>query len=311
MVTRADLADTAEPSYLIPLGDIAVAPDRLRSLKPADADAFAVALAADGQYEPIVVTQLPGRADFLLVDGLHRLEGALRAGWASIEARIVAPDAAARVRREVLSEVVRAASDAFDMAAQVKALVDLARAGGVAAPVAPRGDAESAMIALTLGWDEATCETLGVSRRTVFNYLKLAETFDASWIERLRRLGCAGQLVPLLLLARQEPRVVGRVIGWLEHGAEDDGLARHTIAEAIAAVTGAAKPTAEDKRFNAVIGNLGRMAAPQRSVVVQRIVAQFLTDADLDAIVAQRRSGATRGRGETLAERVERTGSID
>jgi hypothetical protein len=191
---REDLALAESPVFSIPIGMIEVPHDRLRSLKEVQAAAIGAAIAADRQYAPISVAQLPGDAGFVLVDGLHRLVGMRDRGATHIDARIVAADRVSRRREEIVSAWARAGEDVFDRGAQIEALVEIARS-----------EDASAIIALSLDWDEATAEALGVSRRTLFNYLRVHRHYSADDREMLRGLGQAGELVPLLRLAALPP----------------------------------------------------------------------------------------------------------
>jgi ParB-like chromosome segregation protein Spo0J len=185
----------------IAVDQIDVPADRLRALKGEQAFAIGQAILADRQYDAIAVTQLPGKQRFLLVDGLHRLEGCRMAGIEMIEARLVPSDRESRRRQEVLSAWARADHDAFDKAAQVAAMADMAQLPAFAEDE----ETASAMIALAAGWDEAACEALGISRRSLFNYLKLHRFYTAEQKAILRAAQLAGELVPLIRLAALPP----------------------------------------------------------------------------------------------------------
>jgi len=226
---REDLSQAEIPVLLIPVNEIDVSEDRLRSLKPGQADAIGAAILADGQYDPITVAQLPGQSRFVLVDGLHRLEGCKRHGIALIEARIGSADRTARRRQEVLSAWARADHDVFDKAAQVAEMVELAKLDP--------GEVEDASIMMILGgldWEETVCETLGIGRASMFRHLKLHRFFQAEDKDALRKLGLAADLVPLLRLSALPPYDFTRAWAALEAGEAA------TIAEALAlvAVTG-------------------------------------------------------------------------
>jgi hypothetical protein len=206
----------------LPVDQIDIPADRLRALKPEQAAAIGEAIKADRQYDAISVARLPGKSRYVLVDGLHRLEGCRAVGLAEIEARVVSADRDSRRRQEVLSAWARADHDAFDKAAQVAAMADLAK-------VPEEADDEetaSAMIALTAGWDEIACEALGLSRRSLFNYLKIHRFYTPEQKAILRERGVASELVPLIRLAALPPEDFAMAFAAIGKGC--------TIAEAFA-----------------------------------------------------------------------------
>ncbi len=214
------------------LDQISVPADRLRALKPDQAAAIGAAIAADRQYDAIAVARLPGKAGYVLVDGLHRLEGCRAAGLAEIDARLVPADKESRRRQEVLSAWARADHDAFDKAAQVAAMADMAQ-------VPADADDEvvaSAMIALTAGWDEIACEALGISRRSLFNYLKIHRFYTEAQKALLRNVGMAAELVPLIRLAALPPEDFALVWAIIEQRPVA------SIAEALAMLAPAPEP---------------------------------------------------------------------
>jgi hypothetical protein len=221
--------------FRVSLDWVDVPADRLRVLKLPQAVAIGQAIAADRQYDPISVTQLPGQQRYLLVDGLHRLEGCRAVGLKTIEARVVPNDRAGRTRQEVLSAWARADHDAFDRAAQIEAMTRLA-----GEPLA-YDEGASAMIALA-GWSEAAAEALGISRRTVFNYLKLHRFYSAAQVLTLRERGLAGELVPLMRLAALPPEDFARA--WAAIAAGEVA----SIAEALALVALAPVDDSDKKR---------------------------------------------------------------
>ena len=238
---RDELSQAEMPVFLIPVGEIEVPADRLRSLKLEQADAIGAAILADGQYDPITVAKLPGREQFTLVDGLHRLEGCRQHGIELIEARIGSADREARLRQEVLSAWARADHDVFDRAAQIQAMVN-------AAAVPPGSDDATAvaMIATALRWDLAAAETLGLSPRSVRNYCGVGKAFSPAQVEVLRARQMAGELVPLMRLAALPPEDFARA--WMAIEAGDVA----SIAEALALVALAPVQAFDKKRAKLV-----------------------------------------------------------
>ncbi len=184
----------ARPIIRVAVDQIDTPADRLRSLKAGQAAAIGTAIAADRQYDPISIARLPGQSRYILVDGLHRLEGCRSAGLAEIDARLVDADRASRRRQEVLSAWARADHDAFDYAAQVSELAELHKAVA--------GDEDDCSIVLQgARWDEATATALKLHRTNVFRYLKLHRFYTAEQKKVLRDKGLANELMPLLRLA--------------------------------------------------------------------------------------------------------------
>lgn len=190
------------PIVRIAVDQIDIPDDRLRTLKQDQALAIGFAIQADGQYDPIAVARLPGKTGYVLVDGLHRLVGCRAVGLTEIDARVVDNDRKSRIRQEVLSAWARADHDAFDSAAQVAAMAELAQSSGIEIV----GDTTaSATIALAVGWDVAAYEALGISRRSLFNYLKIHRFYSDDQKALLRERGMADELVPLIRLAALPP----------------------------------------------------------------------------------------------------------
>lgn len=190
------------PIVRLSVDQIDIPADRLRTLKQDQAYAIGYAIQADGQYDPIAVARLPGKTTYVLVDGLHRLVGSRAVGLTEVDARVVDADRNSRIRQEVLSAWARADHDAFDRAAQVAAMAELAQEAGVEIV----GEATaSATIALAVGWDVQAYEALGISRRSLFNYLKIHRFYRDEQKALLRERAMADELVPLIKLAALPP----------------------------------------------------------------------------------------------------------
>ena len=266
----------AEPAarqvLVLRIDEIRVPDGRFRMLKPDQAAAIGAAIAADGQYEPIAVTRMPGRSDYDLVDGWHRLEGSRRAGLTTIEARLVAPKKVTRVKREVLSGLARAAEDVFDRAAAIDALAQVAREeAGVPAvgdlrrhregrhPKVIEQEAESSLSFMTnmLRWDEKVAEQLGLGARMVRRLAIVHERIPAEMKARLRELGHANDLMPLHELARFPEGFMARVVEALAKGCK-------SIAEAIAQVQAAPKLDAFTKFSDSVFRKAKTLTPAQR-----------------------------------------------
>jgi ParB family chromosome partitioning protein len=273
---REDLSPAETPVLLIPVDMIDVPADRLRSLKLAQADAIGAAIVADGQYDPITVAQLPGSERFVLVDGLHRLEGCRQHQIRLIEARIGDADREARVRQEVLSAWARADHDVFDTAAQVAAIASLSGwAVSEALGSEPTKEAEKnacAIMAQTLRWDIETAQTLGIGRRSVFRHLKILRAFDDDQVAMLRRHGLADELVPLERLSALPPRDFDRAMAALARG-------DMSMAEALALVAEAATASPFAKKSTAFLTFLrAKATARERADLMRQLNDEYLPD---------------------------------
>lgn len=255
---RGDLCPAEMPVLLIPVDAIDVPADRLRSLKPLQAEAIGSAIKADRQYDPISVAQLPGSERFTLVDGLHRLEGFRLHGMPQIEARIVPSDRLGRLRQEISSAWARADHDVFDRAAQIKALADIAR-----------DDDPLQCIATALRWDIATAEALDVSPRTVRNYVTISGRYSAAEIAALRANGLADDLVPLLRVAALPPEDFATVMAWVAEGAVA------SIAEALSLLAPEKAPAWEKSTTKMV-----KQVADWPSMYRKRLIDELLTRYD-------------------------------
>jgi uncharacterized ParB-like nuclease family protein len=260
----------AREVLVLQIDEIRVPEGRFRTLKAEQAVAIGASIAAEGQFDPIAVTRLPGQADYVLVDGWHRLEGSRQAGLTTIEARLIEPGKAARVKREVLSGLVRATEDVFDRAAAVDALARLAReeaglppegplpAGRPAKAAKERADENVPIMGTFLRWDLAVAEKLGLGRTSVQRLKVVHDCFDWHVKERLRAAGQADQLMPLVALAAYPDAFVLKVIVALESGNAG------TIADGIDFVQARPKVDAFTKFSSAVFRKAQSLTTAQR-----------------------------------------------
>lgn len=260
----------AREVLVLQIDEIRVPEGRFRTLKAEQAAAIGASIAAEGQFDPIAVTRLPGQADYVLVDGWHRLEGSSQAGLTTIEARLIEPGKAARVKREVLSGLVRATEDVFDRAAAVDALARLAReeaglppegplpAGRPAKAAKERADENVPIMGTFLRWDLDVAEKLGLGRSSVQRLKLVNDCIPAEIKERLRVVGHAEQLMPLVALAAYPAAFQLKVVVELEAGGAK------TIAEAIDIVLARPKVDAFTKFSSAVFRKAQSLTTAQR-----------------------------------------------
>lgn len=238
--------------FEVPVDLIDVPEGRLRSLKPTQAEAIGKAIAADRQYDPIAIRMRVGTDRFWLVDGLHRLEGCRMTGQPTVQARMGPAAADKALMQEVLSAWARADDDAFDVAAQIAAIVDLAKG---ASEEINSADDVSLMIGLATRWDQSACDVLRISRANLFNYLKLHRFYSGDQRRVLREKGCAGELMPLHRLASLPPESFAVAWAYIE------ATAAPTIAEALATVA----PSSVDPISKAKGAFLGKFAKWEKS----------------------------------------------
>lgn len=277
-----DFSQAETPVLLIPVDQIDPG-DRLRQLKEEQALAIGAAIKADGQYDPITVARLPGSTRFILVDGLHRLEGCKAQGIAHIEARIGTANREARVRQEVLSGVARATHDVFDKAAQVAALAVLAReAAGKPAigdlrklngrPLQEAMDdaaAELVTITNSMHWSESAADHMGCSASTVRKYTLIAARFSPENVDVLRRKGLVKELVPLLALASLQPAQFEQAMTIIANTADV------TIAQALASVADKVPPTPFNRKFEKFIGWVDGLDVRERKQIMADLTARY------------------------------------
>jgi ParB family chromosome partitioning protein len=118
-----------------PIASIVIG-ERLRPLDPVWAAALGEIMAVEGQKDLIKICQLPGRNDFRLVTGLHRLEGGRLQGWKTIKAEIVDHAALERRLTEVSENLWRSILGPVDKAAFIAELNEVLRAKAGVDPAA-------------------------------------------------------------------------------------------------------------------------------------------------------------------------------
>lgn len=289
MATRAKLPVAAAPDVvgqilLLPVESITVG-KRLRPVDSVWAAALGKIVKRDGQKTPIEVCKLPGRHDWMLVAGLHRLTGHQLEGIAYIRAVEVENDANARLDREISENLDRLDLDPLGRAAfiaervaqlKMQAGID-PNADGRAVSAAARWQKQvqteaedaNATIADAYGWTDQVADRLNLSRRTIEYDLMLHRRIPAGIVARLREadhpaLRNAAQLRTLAKLDEDKQAAAIDRLLW----AEQAGEARKpmTLAEACAAGLEKNKgaKTAGDKHYSAVLGAFARMGVAEK-----------------------------------------------
>jgi ParB-like chromosome segregation protein Spo0J len=249
--------------------------ERLRPIDPVWAGALGGIMAREGQQTPIEICREPGKSGWLIVAGGHRHAGAEIVGMELIEAREVSGSKAHRRMREVTENLWRRDLDPVDRSAFIAELVQLKRAhAGIeetahrdaSIPRAVRDEAKRTLDTMSnvYGFTVEVAADLGLSDRTLRRDLLLYRSLRPSVIELLREnrhpiLKNAAQLRQLAKLdAGEQERVAARMI--------DQGYgAPKSVADAVLLVRGTNRPVADPafKRFNTILGTLGRMDAKE------------------------------------------------
>lgn len=194
--------------------------DRLRPVDPVWAEALGRVMLAEGQKTPIEVCRLPGRTDYLLVAGGHRLTGASLVGIEHLEARVVSNDALERRQREISENIWRKGLDPIDRAAFVAELIELrkvaagidpARDGRVVSAQARWSDILNAdasdatdMMSVAYGWSKEVGEQLGFTERTIRRDLELHRGLRPDVAAQIRDTPIASNATQLRALAKLE-----------------------------------------------------------------------------------------------------------
>lgn len=262
----------AREVLVLQIDEIRVPEGRFRALKAEQAAAIGASIALEGQFDPIAVTRLPGQDGYVLVDGWHRLEGSRIYKLATIEARLIDAGKTARVKREVLSGLVRASEDVFDRAAAIDALARLAReeagqpaVGDLRRQSEPRlpkiieAEADDAipMMGNMLRWDLHVADQLGLGKSTVRRLAVVHERIPPHLKDKLRELGLANELMPLHELARYPAPFIEKVVEQLTGKVM-------SIAEAIDIVQARPKVDAFTKFSSAVFRKAQSLTTAQR-----------------------------------------------
>ncbi len=266
----------------IPLSEIRVR-DRLRPIDPVWAAALGRIMDVEKQRTPIEVCRLPGKKDFLLVAGGHRLEGARLNGWDAVQAVIVDASALVRRSREVSENLFRRDLSPIDRAAFIAELICLAKtragvetgADGRSVSAAARwskalkSDAVDANLTMRLayGWADGVAEQIGLSRQTIYRDLALHSRLAADLAEQLRGHPIAGNGAQLAALIKLSPDDQRQAVDLIIQGHAK------TVAQAVKVLR---QPPREFdpaekaylKNLSAFVGAFGRMSNADRKLAL-------------------------------------------
>lgn len=193
----------------LPVELIDVPADRARLLNPLKAEAIGATMKAERQFDPITVSPAEeGR--FVLVDGQHRLHGAKHVGLPTIEARVIALSPEAQRKQEILSNLATAELDALGRARSINALCEVlkkedGRRRKVGRPSKQLIETEleeiGALACTNFGWSDAAAAEVGIEKRALFNYLRVARRIRAEAAEQLANTSIADNLQALLKIS--------------------------------------------------------------------------------------------------------------
>ncbi|MDP1630528.1 MAG: ParB N-terminal domain-containing protein [Caulobacter sp.] len=265
---------------LVPV-DLIEVKDRLRPVDPVSAQALAAVMLVDGHQDPIEVCRLPGRSDYRLVAGAHRLEAHRLNGWSHIKALIVDADAMSRRMRQVSENLWRTGLDPLARSAFVAELHELLRAK---AGIKPGADGRSISInarwqkalkdeaadtndtmSLVYGFTAEIGETLGLTKRSIERDLLLQRRLSPSVAAQLRSHPVgrnAAQLRALTKLSEADQRRAADMI--LQGRVKNAG-------EAVALLVGKVPASADAKRLSAFLGAFERMGAAERRAALRTL----------------------------------------
>jgi ParB family chromosome partitioning protein len=269
----------------IPVAEIRQAEKRMRPLYAHHVAMLAGLLKTHGQLQPIIVCQLPGRSDFMLLDGAHRLAAARDIGWTEIRAIKVGNKAGEQRAHELFANSAHLALNALDRIAMVAVLYAeaVAQATGELGPNLYKAIADarwkdgrgaedliagaSDTVSRAFGWSSAVAERAGISERTVQRYAAVHENLSPTAIELIRQTTVADHFNQLSALSKlPEDRQIDlatQVSQGIEFG---DAIG--------AAADDKPKQTASQKAVNALETSVLRISASELEDALQRLARQ-------------------------------------
>jgi ParB family chromosome partitioning protein len=279
---------TLQTLIAVPVAEITQAEKRMRPLYDHHVEMLAGLLKTHGQLQPIIVCQLPGRSDFMLLDGAHRLAAARRLGWTEIRAIKVGNKAGEQRAHELFANSAHLALNALDRIAMVAVLYAeaVAQATGELGPNLYKAIADarwkpgktpddliadaSATVADAFGWSAAVAERAGISERSVQRYAAIHERLSPTAVELIRQTSVADHLNQLQALSKLPEAKQIEVATSISEGVE--------FADAIAsAPEGKPKQTASQKAVNALESSVLRISGAELEDAFQRLARQAKT----------------------------------
>lgn len=271
------------PVDLIDLGD------RLRPVKPEPVELLKADIEMQGLLQPIVVA--PAGERFVLVVGAYRLAAVRELGWTEIPATVVRDLDEAQLRfaeimenvdRQELSKLERAEFLA-ELDAVWKRLNPGARHGGdrrsanVRAKreeVAKEAGDQSAIFALC----SDIAESVGLSRRSFFLALKIADGLTTATKARVRGTRFEDHQGELLTLAKLDPEMQAKVCDLLFADPAQAG----SVAEAELIARGKERPAAGKNLMGRLNANWDRLPRVERAQFFNARRAEILAHAEAE-----------------------------
>jgi len=255
---------------------------RLRPVDMARAEGIAASIQKEGLLHPLDICRLPGRTDYLLVCGGHRLEAVKLLGWETVPVFLRSNDAMERLAREVAENLFRADLTPLDRAMFVTRLmqVEKARLG-----IAPDKDGNAlnsrdnsvrkkqmkhdlCIVHKSLGLQQSVAARFGLSQSSVSRDLAL-NGIAPGLIERVRRLPIGEHAGQLRQLAKLDPGAQTKAVELLEGGKAK------SVSDAVAVKDNRPVDTPEKKQLNTFLGTFGRMGAAEKAEALRLLSAQL------------------------------------
>jgi len=202
------------------IGSVAVAditiPPRLRDVDANYVSVIAETIRAKGQLQDIILRR--DAEKLILVAGGHRLAAMRKLEWGYIQARIVElDDADEAAELEAIENLARNELSVVDKAVHLAVLRDIHKRRN---PAARRGgDRKVQKLHLAeqgeqqlLHFDAEVAKTLKLSRRSVYNYLAIADGLDPAALQRVKGSILADNFVELQALSREDKKAQGALL---------------------------------------------------------------------------------------------------
>ncbi len=271
-----------EQAYDVPISKIRIGP-RLRELDQSWATALSGIMAKEGgQRTPIEVYPVPGTDEFDLGPGLHRTAARKIGGHLTVKAFIRdGADALERRSREVSENLWRKDLEPLERARFIAELYQIHRTTAGIAPdasmqsVAARARWEKAIkaeaddatltVRVAYGFTDEIAEQLKLSKAAIFRDLHLHKSLAPDVAEAVRTLPAAKNASQLRALAKL-PHDEQRKVAELLTAGEAKG-----VSDAVATLTGAVKPSDENKRLSAFVGSFSRMSLAEKKAALKTL----------------------------------------
>lgn len=266
------------PIELIEIGE------RLRPVDPAWAADLGKIMLVEGQHDPIKICRLPGKANFRLVIGGHRLEGRRLTAQATVKAVFMSADALDRRAAEISESLFRRDLEPIDAATFVAELIHVQKVKAGIDPLkdgrsisakarwaqALNQDAKDAtdIVSVAFGLTADVADQLGLTERTIRRHLELHRGLRPDVVAQLRGHPIAknaGQLRALAKMAEADQRQAAILIF--------EGKAKGA-SDALAILRQTPKPNEQAKHLSAFLGSFSRMGQREKWAAMAMLAQQ-------------------------------------